>query len=306
MEVIAIASSSFSKNPTLRETILKTFPNSDFRFNDKGKRLAGEELVNFLKGADQAIIALEKIDASLLSQLPSLRHISKYGVGLDKIDFEALKQSNVSISHVQGVNKRGVAELALTFMLNLCSKCFLNAHRLKGASWKLESGNLLTGKTVGVLGCGNVGKELVTLVKPFTDNIIAHDIKVDEEFFSKNNVVSVDLNTLFHNSDFISIHLPLTDQTKNIIALNELKQMKLNSFLINTSRGGIVEENDLFLALHEGMIAGAASDVFLDEPNTDSPLFLLNNFIATPHMGGSAQESVLAMGEAAINGLKSN
>ena len=305
METIAVTSRSFSKNQILRRCLEEKFPRALIKFNDNDLKLDGDELCEFLCDVDKAIIALETIDESILRQIPRLRHISKYGVGLDKIDLEALERNSVTLSHTPGINKRSVAELALSFILQLGSKSYLNTRDMNNRIWQIQKGNLTSGKTIGILGCGNIGKDLSCLLKPFSVNILAHDINPDLEFFEQNGITPVSLDDLLAQSDVISIHLPLTSLTRNLIAERELCKMKQSALLINTSRGGIVNEEDLYHALRLKKIASAATDVFLEEPNIHSPLLDLENFLATSHIGGSTQEAILAMGIAAIDGLVS-
>ncbi|SMF75456.1 phosphoglycerate dehydrogenase [Pseudobacteriovorax antillogorgiicola] len=301
-DTIAVTSRSFSANQKLRDYLESHFPMANIIYNEQGEKLRGENLAYYLKEADQAIIALEEINDTLLQKVPNLKHISKYGVGLDKIDLQALKKNNVTIQYTKGVNKRSVAELTLSLMLNLCNKTFSNASLLKSGTWKILPGNLVSGKTIGILGLGNVGKEVSRLVQPIAGKILAHDIDPDLDFCKKYNIQNVSLVDLFKSSDIITIHVPLDSSTKNLVSSSILSYVCESSYIINTSRGGIVDEDALYKHLVEGKLRGAASDVFSIEP-TDSPLIKLDNFIGTPHIGGSSEEAILAMGLAAIEGL---
>lgn len=300
-EKITVLSRSFSRHPDLRNELLSKYNN--VKFNDAGISFAGSELVDFLKDSDKAIVALEKIDDAILSQLPNLKLISKYGVGLDNIDLPALKKHNVQLSWMGGVNKRAVAELALSFALVALRKTFYANQVIKNNNWHQVQGSNLTGKTVGILGLGHVGLELVELLRPFEVKIIANDI-LDKTFIAKNcNVEMVTKDKIFSDADIISLHLPLTKKTENLIQLETLKKMRPSAILVNTARGGLVNEADLLVALKENIIAGAAFDVFLEEPNINLELLHHPHFIATPHIGGSSLEAVKLMGLAAIKGL---
>jgi len=297
---IKVSTVAFSVNHFLVTELKKYF--QEVEVNEKGNRIPDDELANFYKDADGIIVGLEKITPELLDKLPKLKIIAKYGVGLDNIDLKACKDRNIIIGWTGGVNKRSVAEMALGFMLALCRNLYLTSNQLRVGTWNKNGGIQLTGKTVGIIGAGNIGKELINLLAVFQCKILVNDILQIEGITGK-NVSIVDKNTLYSESDFISIHTPLTKETENLINLEVLRKMKKSAFIINTARGGILNENDLKLALQSGMIAGAAIDVYTQEPPTDLELLSLPNLISTPHTGGNSLEAVLAMGYSAIEHL---
>lgn len=299
---IAVASRSFSQNPPLRELLLSRY--SRVTFNDEGKSLSGKELINFLKGHEKAIIALEKINDAILNELPELKLISKYGVGLDNIDFEALKKRNILLSWKSGVNRQAVAELALSMMLLTLRKSHFSNWSIKNSNWHQVQGNNLTGKTVGIIGLGNIGQELVHFLKPFNVNILANDILDRSEFCKSHNVTLTTKEDIFSNCDVITLHLPLTPHTKHIVNSKVLRSMKPNSVIINTARGGLINEIDLLEALKEKSISGAALDVFEEEPKINPDLLNHPFFFCTSHIGGSSKEAIWEMGKAAIMGLE--
>lgn len=301
---IAVTSRSFSKNKKLCELLSSEY--SNVKLNLEGKSLHGDDLVEYLKGADAAIIALEKIDDKILSKLPDLKIISKYGVGLNNLNFEALKNYNVNLGWTAGVNKRSVSELTLTMAIDMLRGINQGNSLVKSGGWKQIIGRQLTGKIYGILGLGNVGQDLVQLLKPFGCKIIANDIKDRSLFANKNDVELVSIDDLLKNSDVLSIHVPLDENTEDFISSNELEKMKKDAVLINTARGGIVNETALkdFLQANSQFIA--AFDVLVEEPPLENELIQLENFYITPHIGGSAKESILEMGKSAILGLKEN
>jgi phosphoglycerate dehydrogenase-like enzyme len=297
---IKVSTVAFSTNQLLVLELKKHF--QDAEINEKGNRIPESELANFYMDADGIIVGLEKITPELLDKLPKLKIIAKYGVGLDNIDIKACKDRNITIGWTGGVNKRSVAEMALGFMLALCRNLYITSNHLKTGTWNKNGGFQLTNKTVGIIGAGNIGKELINLLTVFQCKILVNDI-IEIKDIIGNNVSIVDKNTLYSESDFISIHTPLTEDTENLIDLQVLRKMKKSAFLINTARGGIVNENDLKFALRNSLIAGAAIDVYTVEPPTDMELLSLPNLITTPHTGGNAMEAVLAMGYSAIEHL---
>ena len=301
---VAVCSRSFSKNHILRKELLKKYKN--VTFNDEGIKLEGESLINFLNNHDKAITALEKIDESVIQSLPLLRVISKYGVGIDMIDLDAMRKYNKCLGWESGVNKRSASELTLAFMILSLRKVIKSNREILSGTWRQVKGNLLTNKTIGIIGCGNIGKDLITLLKPFKVKLLAYDILNYEEFYKKNEVKAVSKEELLKNSDIVTLHIPLTKSTRNIISSKELKIMKTNSILINNARGGIVDEAALKKALINNEISSAAFDVFEPEPPIDSELLSLDNFLCTSHIGGSAEEAIIEMGRAAIRGLDKN
>jgi len=303
-KIIAICSRSLSANPILRAEINVKYNN--VKFNDDGLILKDQLLIDFLKGTTHAITALEVINENIISQLPELRVISKYGVGIDMIDLNSLKKHNIKLGWTGGVNRRSVSELVVSFAVSLLRKVPLSNKEVISGIWQQNVGQNLTGKTVGIIGCGHVGKDLVELLQPFNCRIIVNDIKNYDEFYERYNVICAEKDTLLAQSDVVSLHVPLDQSTKNMITEESFTLMKDSAILINIARGGLVDENILKNALINGSIAGAAFDVFENEPPHDDELLGLTNFIATPHIGGSSKESILAMGRAAINGIENN
>ena len=304
MRSLVIASRSFSKHPVLRKEVLKRYPNA--KFNDEGLSLNGESLIEFLDGHEKAITALEKIDDSILKQLPDLKVIGKYGVGLDMIDLHAMKKYGVNLGWTGGVNKRSVSELVISYSVALLHRTvFANAEVRKGG-WYQVKGRQLSNCTVGIIGCGHVGKDLVKLLQPFNCKILVYDILDFEDFYVRYKVTPVGLDELMSLSDIVTLHLPLDKSTKNILNSDKLNLLKNNSVLINLARGGLIDEVALKELLINNKITGAALDVFEVEPPVDLSFATMDNVLITPHIGGSTEEAILAMGMAAIEGLENS
>ena len=298
---VAGASHSFPKNATLRRELEERYAGPVY--NTTGRPLLGDALVRFLRGHDKAITGLEVLDRALFAAVPELRIVSKYGVGLDMIDLAAAQRAGVSVRWTAGVNRQAVAELTIAFMLALARGAMTLAREMRDGGWRQPGGRQLSSASVGVIGCGHIGQQVARLCAAFGARILAHDIRVYDQFYRECNVTPVSLETLLKQSDFATIHLPLDETTRGLIGAREIGWMKPSAFLINTARGGIIVEAALKTALAEGRIAGAALDVFEIEPPVDRDLLLLPNFVGTPHIGGSTEEAVLAMGRAAITGL---
>lgn len=299
---VAVCSRSFSRNPVLRAELLARYAN--VTFNDDGRQLAGDSLVEFLQGHNKAITALERVDDYVLSRLPDLEVIGKYGVGLDMIDLEAMRRHGKRLGWTGGVNRRSVAELVIAFSIMMLRHLPAAADEVRAGTWRQHVGDLLTGRTVGIVGCGHVGKDVVALLKPFGCRILAHDIVDYADFYRSNAIEPVGLDRLLAEADVVTLHIPHDETTAGLLDARRLASMKRGGILINTARGGIVDEVALKAELKAGNIAAAAFDVFADEPPGDQELLDLPNFFATPHIGGSAADAILAMGRAAIDGLE--
>ena len=296
---VVVSAVAFSKNKELVNTLLSHFPNAII--NAEGKRYTKNELTEYYKEADAIITGLEKIDDDLLSKLPKLKLIAKYGVGLDNIDLDACKKRNIKVGWTGGVNKHSVAEMALGLMLMLSRNLYTTSNLLKSGVWNKSGGFSLHSRTIGIVGVGHIGKELVKLLKPFDCKILLNDIIDLGEYPHANNLEVVEKDVLFQQADIISFHTPLNEYTKNLVNKETILTMKPSVILINTARGGIINEQDLKWALHNNKIGGAALDVFEIEPPEDKELMQFPNLIATPHIAGNSYEAVIDMGLAAIN-----
>ncbi|MCP2680170.1 phosphoglycerate dehydrogenase [Maricaulaceae bacterium NA33B04] len=300
--LVAVASRSFSQHTVLVPELRAKFPN--LRLNEAGKSLAGDELVDHLQGAERAVIALEKIDASTLSRLPDLKIIGKYGVGLDNIDMAAMREHGVKLGWTGGVNRLGVAELALELMLGGLRKTWESRELAKSGGWVQIRGRQLSGKTVGIIGFGHVGKEVARVLAPFQVRILVNDIKDVSEAAAAAGAELAEKDQIFAEADVITLHTPKTSDTARMIDARALCMMKPDAVVVNTARGGLIDEAALYAALTENRIGAAAMDVFESEPPGYNPLIKLTNFAATTHIGGSSEEAVLNMGRAAIAGLE--
>ena len=314
LDTIAVASRSFSKNQSLVRSLEAKY--SKVIFNNTGKTLQDQELVHFLSSADKAIIGIEQMSAEVLKQLPKLKVISKYGVGINNLDLASLKSKGVKLGFTPGVNKQSVAELALTLTLLSLRKIHRNHTEIVEGTWSQEKGAELFGKTVGLLGFGNIGQKFASLLQSFNCPIIFFDEKIfsnqelltiSKELGLKLDAIQQDkLGVILSQADILSIHLPLLPDTENMISSEELNLLKPSVSIINTARGGIVDETALHAFLSNNTDSFASFDVFSDEPAVDNPLFKLPNFFGTSHRSSLTHEGIIAMGLAAIAGLDDN
>ena len=303
MTRIAVTSRSFSRHPLLRAELLER--TEDVTFNDAGARLEGAGLIDFIDGHECAITGLERLDEAFFAALPDLRVVSKYGVGVDMIDLDAMRRHGVRLGWTGGTNKRSVSELVIAFALSLLRHLPEATGEAMSGTWRQPMGNLLSGRCVGIIGCGHVGKDLGVLLRALGCRVLAHDILDFPDFYAESGIESSNLEPLLVTADIVTLHLPLDSSTENILNAHRLALMRPGAILINTARGGLVDETALKARLVGGQLA-AAFDVFTTEPPDDLGLLGLPNFMATPHIGGSAEEGILNMGRAAIAGLDDN
>ena len=299
---IVVTSSSFSKNSFLIEELKKIFVH--IKLNENSKTFSKQELISFIGDSSYVIVGLDTIDREVLDSCTNLKMISKYGVGLNNIDIEACKNKGIEIGWTGGVNKLSVAEMTIGYMLMLCRNLFVTSNQLKQGKWNKNGGFQLSEKTIGIIGVGHIGKEVVRLLKPFNCTIMVNDIIEQDEYYKENNLIQASKEEIYKQADIITIHTPLDHTTKNLIDKKCFNMMKDSAFLLNSARGGIVNEKDLKYALQNNLILGAAIDSYIQEPPEDMELLTCENLICTPHIGGNSKEAVEAMGLSAIHHLK--
>ncbi|MEM0373764.1 MAG: hydroxyacid dehydrogenase [Sulfolobaceae archaeon] len=254
-----------------------------------------EEWLKKVKDVNVIVNRKAKLDKEILEYARNLKLIARTGVGVDetRIDIEEAKKKGIIITYNPGVNSQSVAELTFLLMLALYRKIIKINEFVRKGKWvegQRILGNELYGKTIGIIGLGSIGRRVAKISKAFEMNVLGFDPYVSEKIAEVDMIV--DLKTLLSESDIITLHVPLTKETRGMIGRNEILLMKRNAILINTSRGGIVDENALYEALVNGRIAGAGLDVLSVEPPLESnPLLKLDNVIITPHIGGATFEA---------------
>jgi len=269
------------------------------------------EISGDAKESEAIILGLEPIDDAFLNDFPKLKIIARYGVGYDNVDVEACTRRGIYVTHTPGILSHAVAELTICLMLCLSRNLF-QADKYVRTEWakpkketKLPKGIDLYGKTLGIIGLGRIGYQVAARAKAFGMKIIYYDIERKTEAEKTLGIQCVSLETLLREADFVSLHVPLTPKTRGLIGEKELKLMKPTAYLINTSRGPVVDEEALYRALKEGWIAGAGLDVFNEEPlPLDSPLIGLENTILTPHIGTYTAETRRAMALMCIENVR--
>ena len=205
-----------------------------------------------------------------------------------------------------GVNRRSVSELVISFAIAMLRHVPAAHREVLSGTWRQHVGGELSGKTVGIIGCGHIGKDLVLLLRAFDCPILVNDIRDYPDFYAAHGIEVVSLEELLARADIVTIHVPFDASTRGMLDAQRLAMLKPNAILINTARGGLIDEVALKQMLQDKRLAAAAFDVFAVEPPQNKELLGLPNFLVTPHIGGSAQEAILAMGRAAILGLDEN
>lgn len=279
-------------NPTLKEILEKNGLKVTYEPEITPEQIA-EKIGNF-----QVVVVRgrTKLSRELIEKADKCKIIARVGVGLDNIDQEAAKEKNVRVINAVEGATTAVAELVIGFMLSMAREIPRADREIRNGNWikKELAGTELKGKYLGIIGLGNIGKRLGRLTRALNMNIIGYDvIPIDDEFSKEVGLMKADLDTLLSSADYVSLHVPLLDSTHHMINAEKLKLMKNTARIINTSRGGVIDEEALYNSLKEGNIAGAALDVFETEPATGNKLTTLPNFIATPHMGAQTKEAQL-------------
>jgi|TARA_B100001964_G_scaffold128459_1_gene142034 D-3-phosphoglycerate dehydrogenase len=293
MHNIFIATSTFAVHSN--EPIIKLEDGGEaIALNSSFRKVTSEELIKYAYDSTGIIAGTELYTKEVLEQLPNLKVISRLGVGMDNIDLEFTKEKGIKVFKTKTTPAPAVAELVLGLMLDLARKISYQNNILKSGTWKKEMGNLLYGKTLGIIGLGTIGKTLVKLVKGFDFKIMAFDMFHDDKFAKEHEVNYCDIGTLLTQSDIVSIHLNLTSETNTLMNKERIAALKPGCIFINTSRGEIINEDALYVALKEKHIFGAGLDVFREEPYS-GPLLELNNVILTPHIGSYAKEIRIKM-----------
>jgi len=237
-----------------------------------------------------------KMTRELVEKADKCKIIARVGIGLDNIDQEAAKEKNIKVINAVEGAITAVAELVIGLMLSMAREIPRADREIRNGNWikKELMGSELKGKYLGIVGLGNIGKRLGRLARALNMNIIGYDVTpIDDEFSKEVGLMKADLDTLLSSADYVSFHVPLLDSTRHMINAEKLKMMKNTARIINTARGGVIDEEALYNSLKEGSLAGAALDVFEVEPATGNKLVTLPNFIATPHMGAQTKEAQL-------------
>ena len=265
-----------------------------------GFALSRDELLPYLPRIDAMLAGGERMTSELFAIAPRLRAIARTGVGYDLIDLAAASAHRVAVTITPGTNQESVAEQALALILALARRIVSNDRVIHGGGWDRALVSPVRGMTLGLIGMGRIGRAVATRAQAFGMRIVAFDTVIHEEFDRRHGIERLPLDEILACSDMVSLHLPLTDATRGMVNREFLARMRPGSYLINTSRGGLVVEADLRDALVSGHLAGAGLDVLNHEPpEPGNPLLGLPNVILSPHIAGTDLQSMADMAEMA-------
>lgn len=250
------------------------------------EQLGDNELLALLEGVEIYIVGNAKIRRRVIEACPQLRLIAKYGVGVDNIDLAAAAERGVLVTNAPGANAISVAEMTLGMLLSLTRRLKEAERTVREGGWRVSVGHELYGRTLGIVGLGNIGKQVALRSQAFGMRVISNDIVAYPDFCREHDVEAVGLEDLLHQADVVTLHVPLTLLTRHLISDAQFDRMKPGALLLHTARGGVVDEAALCRALASGRLAGAGVDVFEREPLGESPLRHLEQVILTPHVAG--------------------
>ena len=258
---------------------------AEFLINPIGRRLKEDELAELVGETEILIAGTEPITAKVMDAAPNLRLISRVGIGLDNVDLLGARERGIAVSYTPEAPAPAVAELTVGLMLSLLRSTHLATLEMHRGEWQRHMGRRIPEVTIGIIGTGRIGSRVLRRLIPFgTPRILVNDLAPEPNLVPELRLEWVGKDTIYREADVISLHLPMTRQTRHMIRREQLEMMKPDALLINTSRGGIIDEQDLFTVMQEGHLGGAAIDVFEEEPYT-GPLGQIDRCMLTSHMG---------------------
>ncbi|AEE91886.1 Phosphoglycerate dehydrogenase [Tepidanaerobacter acetatoxydans Re1] len=293
---ILITPKSFFRARNKADEIFSQF-DLDIVENNTGKTLTKQQMIELCSDVDGVIVGLDPMDEEVIRSAKNLKAISKYGVGLDNIDLKVAEELGIKVKKAEGTNTRSVAELTIGLFFALSRSIPKAVIDVKDGRWDRTIGTEIGAKVVGIIGFGAIGREVAKMSSGLEMEIMAYDPYFNDiELTRAMNVKMTNIDEILEKADFVTLHLPLNEETNKIINSKTLSKMKQTAYLVNTARGELVDEDALYEALKNGIIAGAAQDVFSQEPpDKQNKLLSLNNFILTPHIGAYTKEATERM-----------
>lgn len=271
--------------------------------NPYDRVLTEEEMIHEIKDIDGIIVGIDPLNSRVLKHAKKLKVISKYGVGTDNIDLDYANKAGIIVTRTVGANSEAVADYAIALMLGVARRIVFVDKKCRNLNWNSEVSLDVWGKTLGIIGLGKIGKGVAKRALGFNMKIFVYDSYIDEEFAIHNNLEYAPLDKLLKESDFISLHAPLTADTMNMISFEQFEMMKKTAVILNTARGGIINEDALLKALNEKRIWGAGIDVFEEEPPKRREFFELDNLIIGSHCASSTFDAINNMGVMAVQSI---
>lgn len=296
---VLVTSNSFGKYS--KEPVEK-LQNAGFEvvLNPYHRMMNEDEFIEQLQDVDAVILSTEKLNKKVIDASPTLKMVSRYGVGLDNIDLEYCKEKGIPVTVTKGGNSNAVAEFAVTLMLAASKGIGSSSYYAKNGIWKKFNGLDLEGKTVGVVGLGAIGKTVVKRLQGFDVKVLAYDVYYDEEFVKEFNIQKATVDEIVRQSDVITLHAPATDD-KPLIGKDEFEKMKKGVVLINTARAQLIDYDQLLKHLDDGTVFAAGLDVHKNEPEYDERFEEYDNVILTPHNAAITKEATDKTSMMAVN-----
>lgn len=302
MEKVLITPRSYGKNdPSLFEKIKAA--GYEIVRNETGGILDKAKMIELIAPCAGVIVGVDPLDGDVIAAASNLRAVAKYGVGVDNIDLDAAAARNIKVSRTVGANSAAVADYAMALMLALSRRLLPIDQKCRAMDWGKITTRDVTGATLGLFGLGAIGKNVAKRAQGFGMRVLAYDVYWDESYAKANGIEYAAPEEIFQAADFISLHLPLMPETENFIGEKEIAQMKPTAILINTARGGLVDEKALLKALREKRLYGAGLDAFAHEPPEDTGWFELDNVILGSHCAASTLGATAMMGQMATDNL---
>ena len=292
------------KSPAL--DALKSFAD-EIIYNPHGRPLVQDELKELLAGCDGFVAGLDYIDADVINSCDKLKVISRYGAGVDRVDLDAAKAKGIVVCNTPGANTQAVADLTLGLMLAVARKIPVLDVKTKAGGWVRSTGMELYGKTLGIMGLGSIGKAVAKRAQGFSMKVLAYGPRittpVQKEYCETHGIIPATVEEVATQSDFISLHSPLIPETRHIINEDLMSKMKPGVIIVNTSRGGLIDEDAALKMLEEGRLGGLGLDAFEQEPLGETEFAKFDNVVLTPHTASHTKEATTNMADMAIQNL---
>ncbi|MBR0138201.1 MAG: phosphoglycerate dehydrogenase [Erysipelotrichaceae bacterium] len=291
---------------TTQKGFLRDYPDLVAKLKENGfetEEVEHSELTDHIEDAVGLMVGTEKVGRELIEKAKALKVISRYGIGYDAIDLKAASERGIVVTNAPGCNSNAVAELTIMDMLYCSRNIYRMNQGLRSKKKVRPLGTQIEGKKLGIIGVGTIGSIVALKCRALGMEVWCNDIKDKDEFYQKNGLVKAEKEEIYRNCDIITVHVPKTELTAGMIDREQIEMMKEDVILINTARGGIINETALYDALSEGRIRAAALDVSVEEPAFDNPLVQLDNCLFTPHAGASTYEAYQMMHSMAVDNL---
>jgi len=302
MKVLVTPTSLRPDKPSPALEKLQAFAN-DIIYNPYGRPLTQEELIELLPGCDGYIAGLDYVDASVIAACDKLRVISRYGAGVDRVDLAAAKEKGITVCNTPGANAQAVADLTLGLILAVARKIPVLDADVRAGGWRRSTGVELYGKTIGILGLGAIGKAVAKRAQGFSMKVLAYDPYMDQAYAAEHDITSTTIDQIVREADVICLHLPYMPETRHIISGELMSKMKKGVIIINTSRGGLIDEDAAAVLLESGHLGGLGLDAFEVEPVGETPLSAFDNVVLTPHTAAHTHEATANMANMAVQNL---